>query len=300
MLRIGKNGFAPILVNTAYFIRFVIERHNVYLRRQSGLDRPWTEDEILQNYRFCNIYRELDRETMWIRDNWRAPNQDDPNLWFAMLVARVVNWSPTLDELGYPVPWKRGHFLRVLSKRNQEGGKVWTGAYMITTHKQPMSKIAYYGRKVLDPAWDARDELRPRKGDTLNAFHERLMTIHGISSFLAAQVVADMKYAGPLRNAADWHDWAAPGAGSLRGMNRVLGRDIKSRYESGEWLDALSRLREETNRVLEGKFGWLKLHAQDIQNCLCEFDKYERVRLNEGRPRSRFNGHTNTTQEVSK
>ena len=32
------------------------------------------------------------------------------------------------------------------------------------------------------------------------------------------------------------------------------------------------------------------IHAQDLQNCLCEFDKYERVRLNEGRPRSNYPG----------
>jgi hypothetical protein len=30
------------------------------------------------------------------------------------------------------------------------------------------------------------------------------------------------------------------------------------------------------------------LHAQDIQNCLCEFDKYERVRLGEGTPKQLY------------
>jgi hypothetical protein len=33
-----------------------------------------------------------------------------------------------------------------------------------------------------------------------------------------------------------------------------------------------------------------QLHAQDLQNCLCEFDKYERVRLGEGRPKAKYNG----------
>jgi hypothetical protein len=27
------------------------------------------------------------------------------------------------------------------------------------------------------------------------------------------------------------------------------------------------------------------MHAQDLQNCLCEFDKYERARLGEGTPK---------------
>ena len=32
------------------------------------------------------------------------------------------------------------------------------------------------------------------------------------------------------------------------------------------------------------------IHAQALQNCLCEFDKYERVRLGEGRPRNNYPG----------
>ena len=36
------------------------------------------------------------------------------------------------------------------------------------------------------------------------------------------------------------------------------------------------------------------LHAQDVENCLCEFDKYERTRLGEGRPRSLYAGMGST------
>ena len=34
----------------------------------------------------------------------------------------------------------------------------------------------------------------------------------------------------------------------------------------------------------------LNLHAQDVQNCFCEYDKYVRVLNNEGRPRSTYPG----------
>ena len=33
-----------------------------------------------------------------------------------------------------------------------------------------------------------------------------------------------------------------------------------------------------------------RMHAQDLQNCLCEFDKYERERLGEGHPKQRYPG----------
>lgn len=46
------------------------------------------------------------------------------------------------------------------------------------------------------------------------------------------------------------------------------------------------RLEVNTTRMFLDK----KLCAQDIQNCLCEFDKYERVRLGEGAPKQRYPG----------
>jgi len=41
---------------------------------------------------------------------------------------------------------------------------------------------------------------------------------------------------------------------------------------------------------LAAEVGMPKIHMQDLQNCLCEFDKYERVRLGEGRPRNGYRG----------
>ena len=43
-----------------------------------------------------------DRTTRWIADNWRTPHVDDPDVWFAMVIARFVNWPDTLAALGYP------------------------------------------------------------------------------------------------------------------------------------------------------------------------------------------------------
>lgn len=276
----------------ADLFNFMKERHAIYERRRTGLPRPWTKDLILQAYKFCNVYRELDTETVWIRENWRDPLADHGFLFFAMLVARVINWHETLDDLGIPFPYDAKRFQRVLYKRSALGQKVWTGAYMITTHRVAMPKEKYYAERVLQPAWDARKALMPKPGDTLASFHARLAACVGIGDFLAAQVVADTKHHGALRDAGDWATWAAMGEGSRRGMNRVMGRDYKERTSPVVWkrdLDMLhgriiQAIREERGHSLK----WLD--AQDLQNCLCEFDKYERVRMGQGRPRSRYAG----------
>src|SRR5262249_12381746 len=153
---------------------------------------------ILAEWSFCNVYRERDRVTCWIRDRWRDPHRDDPDLWFAMAVARLVNWPETLSALGWPVPWRPEHFLQVMGR----GGKVYGDAYMIGTAGQRGSKPEYQAARIFNPLWHARERLRPRPGETLNSYHARLAECPGLSSFMAAQVVADLKYAIPLRDAA--------------------------------------------------------------------------------------------------
>jgi len=105
-----------------------------------------------------------------------------------------------------------------------------------------------------------------------------------MGSFHAAQVIADLKYVGRLRRAIDWWNFAASGPGSLRGLNRVIGRATDAPWEEAEWLEALRLVRKIVAPGLY-KAGLPKMQAQDTQNCLCEFDKYERIRLGEGKGR---------------
>ena len=72
-------------------------------------------------------------------------------------------------------------------------------------------------------------------------------------------------------------------------MNRVMKRDKKTRIKETQWKHELDLLRDKI-RPMVLQAGMPDIHAQDLQNALCEFDKYERVRLGEGRPRSLYNG----------
>lgn len=267
---------------------FIHERHRIwrerYVAKKPG---PWTTDPILQTFRFCNVYRELDRVTLWITSKWRTPNAGDPDLWFAMVVARLVNWPDTLDELKYPVPWSSKHFVKVLEDRKKHEEKIFTGAYMIHAGRTKQSKAQYLAEHVLTPIWKSREEVRPRKGETLASFYERLYECPDMGSFMSGQVIADTKYEGVLKTAEDWFTWAISGPGSLRGLNRVFERDKREKWKEKDWKEHLDKLRAHVHqKVRQSSMPYIS--AQDLQNCLCEFDKYERVRLGEGRPRALF------------
>jgi hypothetical protein len=269
--------------------QFIKARHGVYLARASGKAKPWTKDPILQRYRFCNVFRENDKVTIWISDNWRGPHALEPDLWFAMAVARWNNHPDTLAEIGYPVPWKPHRFIEACKSRQARGEKVWTGAYMIGTQGNKKDKACFIADDVLTPLWRDRAKLRPRKGDTLASFAARVVAVKNQGRFMVGQMIADTKYATKiLMDAEDWATWAISGPGSRRGLNRVMGREVDQHWNDAEWKEHLDYVHRQVYDKLPPN---LKLiHAQDLQNCLCEFDKYERVRLGEGKPRSLYPG----------
>lgn len=273
------------LVPTTRFLYWIKERESIRLKKEAGQPKPWTEDPILRSYRFCNVRREDDKVTKWIAENWRDPHELDPDLWFAMVVARKINWPETLDEVGYPVPWSQDRFLRKMKQRKNRRQQLESGAYMITagtgTEWVGKPKYEFLATQVFTPLWLIRKQMRPTTRDTLQSFHARLVNNgNTIASFIAGQVVADIKYVDPLRSASDWHTWAAIGPGSSRGLSRLYG-PTKKTWNEKEWLNKVNELQSMIP---------IDLHAQDVQNCLCEFDKYERVLHGEGQPRSKYPG----------
>lgn len=275
-------------MRTNDLFKFIYARHQIYERRLSGRSKPWTSDPILQKYRFCNVYRELDTQTIWFAQNWRKRYENDPDLWFASLMFRFINWNETADLIWRPLPWDSELFLEAIKERESNGQKVYSSAYMISTHGKKEKKSTYLASS-LSKIWSERKSIRYVRWEGLQKFHTRLMSQYDVGSFIAAQVIADCKYAGDMRLAEDWWSFCASGPGSKRGLNRVLNFDPKAKWDEDAWRSCMADLQEDIDRLIK-RAQMPMLHAQDLQNCLCEFDKYERVRLGEGRPKQRYQG----------
>lgn len=154
---------------------------------------------------------------------------------------------------------------------------------MITNAGQSMSKIdtVVYMLNNLH-----RQSEPPARGHTLAHAHELLTAgaHNGMGSFMAGQVVADCKHTNLLNEAPDWWDWCSPGPGSQRGLSRLLGHGEEfHRYRHDVFIHKLKQLRSEIQREIKPR-----LCLQDLQSCLCEFDKFERTLWGNGRPRSRY------------
>jgi hypothetical protein len=231
--------------------------------------------------RYCNVHRENDRVTKWIATNWRAPNVHTQHFVPAMVLARLVNWPATLDLLGYPYKWGPEYIAHALSVFRNTEGKRWTSAYTISTCGEPISREEYVLRLVHSVVGQERN--LAFENYTLEDAHDALMEIRGLGSFLAAQVIADLKntHGHPLYTAQDWVTWCAPGPGSLRGLGAVYGRRIKPPE-----FDPLIKLAWEQTAPFIDEMPLI--HMQDFQNCLCEFSKYIRIKEGDGQARNKY------------
>jgi len=263
----------------AYFIR---EREAIRIKKENGEPRPWSDDPIFEKFRFTNVRREDDRVTRWIKYHWRDPYNAHKNLTLAMAMARFVNWPPTLEELGFPLRWRPERVLKILAGRKARGDQTYNAAYMISTCGVKVDK-AEHVVAVLDRVHTGN--ARPLGGDSLETAHWRLDQINGIGSFLAAQIVADLKHvhSNPLASAPDWWTWAARGPGSERGLRWWLGREKP--IAAFEFLPRLHDMIKAVGPLVEGVG---PLHAQDWQSVCCEMGKYCKAKESRGRPKQLY------------
>lgn len=272
---------------TAYcfLLHWINEREAVRQRKESGLPRPWTNDTIIAEWRFCNVNRCDDRETKWIFEHIIASHKTSPVLWFNLAIARFINWSPTLACFGYFAEWDRERFVSEIKARQDAKEKVYTGAYMVPAGPANTAKHVYLADAVFTKLWSLRDSA-PENG-TCAAWDSFLRQAPLMGDFLRNQIITDMRYTHHLQNAQDWETFILPGPGTQRGLNRLLGQSLARRWTPNEATKMLQALRSRIVAEI-AYFAPILRDINNLSNCMCEFDKYLRVQNGEGKPRARY------------
>jgi DNA polymerase I-like protein with 3'-5' exonuclease and polymerase domains len=141
------------------YVDMVTERHAILGRREQGEVYPWTSDAILGTWYFTNMSRAQDKVTRWLWTHWCEPHRDDPDLWFALTIARLTNRIETWEALGYPVPWNPEHFVDVMSKRPKN--KAYGSAYVIPAFQGDKRPKYVTQAEILTWLWNDRERWRP-------------------------------------------------------------------------------------------------------------------------------------------
>lgn len=251
------------------FAYFVQQRLRAHFCKEAG--EQFRGDHIIANYRFCNIDREQDAVTRWIKANVRDRYKQEPKAFqiAQLLAARCFNepWS-----LQYILPIEPGATLGRIHLLREHNIPMFRGAYIMPVHGDAgKNKVAseYYLEACLAA-------LELNYGDTLEDVALKLQSLRGVGPFLANQVCTDLRYCPAYSNAPDWETFVLAGPGTKRGLNRYFGRPTTK---------SLS-LRRATQELLEVRacmngYPWLRnglfRDPNNLSNSFCEFDKYQRA-----------------------
>ncbi len=287
----------------AAFFEFIFNRQLVWYRRNVlQQPAPWSDDKILQTFKFCNVYRELDAGTQAIRLYITKPDYSAEQKIFNIIAYRFFNRRDTIENLFGGMLDPQHFDFKKLEKcfdEKKREGNIFSNAYLITAH----AVCDYRPHDKHIQILQMLDNLRPQ----LTAIRQKLQTsspqqglkiieenVPLAGPFLAGQILLDITYAGDIVNYSS-NDFLIVGPGAHWGLNIIWERKLskKEADEACRFLhhkqpQAFENLKKATgkdwrticwNNPSYPNFPYLSLH--DVQNSLCEFRKYWRLKNNE-------------------
>lgn len=276
-------------MQTKEFLYYISERWNILQRRKAGQDKPWSENRVFQTTYFCNVYREDDKVTKYIRQTYAPHWFANGNFVFYTVLGRLLNNPDSLDvivkyddETGISQPKT---VKKILKNYRKTGAKLFNGAYIVSTAGKHMDKVDY----VIDLAnkvgrvWNDSPPIV-----TCNQAYNVLTSVPGLGTFLAGQVIADLKNTKGhlLSKAPDWWTFVAQGPGSTKGLNYLHDRNPNASLTRDKFELEIAH----AGNLISTNLDLPRMCSQDVQNNLCEFSKYMRVTHHDGRSKRKYNG----------
>jgi hypothetical protein len=264
-------------VEPALLFRIMRERYRIFLRRYHlKKSLPWTTDPILARWRFCNVFREDDKTTIWLRKNVREPLRDSDKVVMAVIAYRWFNRIETAEKIKDLLldGWDSAEAKRRLWLTSP----VVTGAYMIKT---PVGMDKLNGVcHCIDQAKNDKTLVSDLKQiNSIQEATERLKRIPFMGGFAAYEVATDLRHTKFLENATDIYYWANAGPGCSRGLGWVFYRN------PNKWLPSSQKDQEEMLRMLKVLLDmskdpahwpadWPQWEMRDAESACCETSKY--------------------------
>lgn len=275
----------PTVVYDTYW-RFAVKRQEVFYNRMEGKAFPWTDDKILQTYKFTNAYRASDRVSQYLIRNVIyqkdifSPEDQCFRILFFKLFNKIETWEYIEKHLGV-ISFANYNFERynkLLMQKIDNNERIYSAAYIMPSGKSSFGydKKHQNNLKLLEYMMQTGLPKNIAKAKTLKELYEILLDYPSLGSFLAFQFAIDINYS----ELCDFSEmsFVVAGPGAKNGIQKCFGNLKGFKYEDIIKYVAESQEEEFEKRGLKFKslFG-RKLQLIDCQNLFCETDKYARV-----------------------
>lgn len=289
--------------NTLAFFEFIYDRQSVWYKRSIlKLPAPWSEDTILQSFRFCNVYRELDGGTREIC-KYLEQNLPPRQKLFNIIAYRFFNRRDTIENLfGGLLNPEDFNFKKYEQRFDniKKNENIFSNAYLISSHpfninyrpKDKHIQILLMLESICPKLENLINQLQSHRAQEGLKIISDFIPLAG--PFLAGQILLDVTYAQNIVNYTS-HDFLVVGPGAYWGLN-IIFEDKLSKKQAFEKCKFLCEIQPQMFEKLKKKRGknWFEivwnnkeypnypyLSVHDIQNSLCEFRKYQRLKNGE-------------------
>lgn len=273
------------MTNLDLYFDVARERYMMKLRKEDTTGRysgpPWSDNPVLAGHRFCNVFREDDRATVWLREHIRDPMCSEPGVLFAICAFRFFNRIETAEVL-VKLDLHRCWSPKVAEVALSDLKPIVGGAYVVhTPNNQGLNKLQGV-IAMLNEVWKdwPHAEQFICGGRSMEAATNYLTRYPSVGRFVAYQIAADLRFTWVLDHAQDIMTWAQIGPGSSKGLGWVFHNDpTHFRYTSKQDTEAAQPLMRELLAASQDDAHWPKSwpvwDMQTVQNWLCEFSKYQ-------------------------
>ena len=129
-------------VYDAYW-NFAVKRQEVFFNRLNNEPSPWTDDVIIQKYKFTNAYRASDRVSQYLIKNvvYNGEVYSPEDICFRILFFKLFNkidtWEYIKNELGDITfsSYNYDIYNQLLMDRLENGERIYSPAYIMPSGK---------------------------------------------------------------------------------------------------------------------------------------------------------------------
>jgi len=273
--------------------RWMTERHAIHQRRLAGQPWPWTDDPILRQHAFTNVFRIYDRVTQYIISN--VIGKGDQGLHetcFRVILFRCFNristWELLLAHFG-ELTWRDFNlaaYESVLYEEYRQNNTLYGASYILpapelggTSLDKVKAKANYANHlRLLKVMMETDLPGQLAQLSELSDAWERISLYPGMGAFLSFQLLLDLNMIPGL---AFPEDWAVCGPGAASCLVKIFGPGVKGIYgEALRWLQETQDVhfaRLGISRKRRPRIGSTQvLSLVDFEHSLCECDVYSR------------------------
>lgn len=251
---------------------FIEERISIWRKKSDGGTSPLTHDPILSKYRFCNIFREFDRQTIEFH-TLLNPLRSNFSLWLLnMFYFRMVAKTQTVQALGLlNLDDNRTFYKKFISLPRPKFGSPYLFPISVIQASQTPTRELFIAEYLPTIIERVANEIQSWEKRSVSEGLEIILPIFGYNlHFLWTEVLIDTAYQFPEH--LNLFDSFPIGPGAKPTMQRIE-----------HTVEELAKMNFKTGLTYEGEP--LKLSAENWEGIFCEFRKYTNLKSGKGRKR---------------